>query len=388
MDRNVIKLGELCEIKAGGTPSRSKNEYWKKGNIPWVKIGDLKSKYVNSTSEFITEEGLNNSSAKLFKKGTILYTIFATLGEVSILNIDATTNQAIVGIVHNNKIETEYLYYFLKSKKEYVNDIGRGVAQNNINLSILKDIDVYIPSIDSQQKIIRILNKAQELIDKRKEQIEVLDELVKSKFNEMFGNIVTNSYKWDMVKLKDICLLKSGGTPTRSKPEYFKGNIPWITTIALGKNLIDENDAVEYITQEAIKNSATKLIKEGSLLFGMRVGVGKISVNSVPMCTNQDIMAITEIDTSKYNLIFLKKIIESYSEYFNNQKRGATIQGIKSDTLKEINIPIIEIELQIKFVNFVKQVDKLKLEMEKSLKGLEDNFNSLMQRAFKGELFN
>ena len=179
----------------------------------------------------------------------------------------------------------------------------------------------------------------------------------------MFGNVITNSRNWETIKLKDICLLKSGGTPTRSKPEYFDGDIPWITTVALGKNLIDENDAIEYITEEAVNNSATKLINANSLLFGMRVGVGKISVNTVPMCTNQDIMAITEIDTNKYNLIFLKKIIESYSEYFNNQKRGATIQGIKSETLKEITIPIISSDMQNQFVDFVKQTDKLKFEM-------------------------
>lgn len=201
----------------------------------------------------------------------------------------------------------------------------------------------------------------------------------------MFGNIITNSRNWETVKLKDICLLKSGGTPTRSKPEYFEGDIPWITTVALGKNLIDENDAIEYITQEAIDNSATKLIKENSLLFGMRVGVGKISVNTVSMCTNQDIMAITEIDTSKYNLIFLKKIIESYSEYFNNQKRGATIQGIKSETLKEIEIPIISLEVQNQFANFVKQVDKLKVEEEKTIKMIS---SSIQKKVFKELLSN
>lgn len=202
----------------------------------------------------------------------------------------------------------------------------------------------------------------------------------------MFGNVITNSKGWDTVQLKEICSLKSGGTPTRSRPEYFVGDIPWITTVALGNNLIDYNNAVEYITQEAIDNSATKLIPEGSLLFGMRVGVGKISVNSVPMCTNQDIMAITEIDTSKYNLIFLKKIIESYSEYFNNQKRGATIQGIKSDTLKEIKIPLIDTQLQNQFVEFVNQVDKLKFEVETSLKQLEERLNSFNIKGIQREI--
>lgn len=291
-----------------------------------------------------------------------------------------------------NIINAKYSLYLLKdlyNKKRVLKYQNKTTGIINLKLNdYLNNTEIMIPSIEEQIKISTILDRSQELIDKRKEQIEALDELVKSQFIEMFGNIITNSKNWETVKLKDICLLKSGGTPTRSKSEYFQGDIPWITTVALGKNFINENDAIEYITQEAISNSATKLIKENSLLFGMRVGVGKTSINTVPMCTNQDIMAITEIDTTKYDLIFLKKIIESYSEYFNNQKRGATIQGIKSDTLKEIEIPIISSEAQNQFADFVKQVDKLKFEMEKSLKELEDNFNSLMQKAFKGELFN
>ncbi|EOU2053937.1 restriction endonuclease subunit S [Clostridium perfringens] len=292
----------------------------------------------------------------------------------------------------NKNIVPKFGLYLLKNlynKKKVLKFQNKTTGIINIKLNdYLNNTEITIPNLEVQNRIAEVLNKTQELIDKRKEQIESLDELVKSKFIEMFGNVITNSRNWETVKLKDICLLKSGGTPTRSKPEYFEGDIPWITTVALGKNLIDKNDAIEFITEEAIKNSATKLIQEDSLLFGMRVGVGKISVNTVPMCTNQDIMAITEIDISKYNLIFLKKIIESYSEYFNNQKRGATIQGIKSDTLKEIEIPIISQEIQHHFVDFVKQVDKLKFEMENSLKKLEDNFNSLMQKSFNGELFN
>jgi type I restriction enzyme S subunit len=262
-----------------------------------------------------------------------------------------------------------------------------GIINIRIN-EYIQGAEVAIPNKDSQQKIAEALDKAQYLIDKRKEQLRGLDDLIKSRFIEMFGNLIANNYSWETVKLKDICALRSGGTPTRSKPEYFKGNIPWITTVALGKNLINENDAVEFITQEAIDNSATRLIQDGSLLFGMRVGVGKISANAIPMCTNQDIMAITEIDTDKYNLIFLKKAIEAYSEFFNNQKRGATIQGIKSDTLKEINIPVVELEMQNQFADFVNQVDKLKFEMQQSLGQFENNFNVIMQKAFNGELFN
>ena len=138
-----VKLGDVCIIQSGGTPSRSNLDYWKNGTISWVKISDIKDKYLNFTEEYITYEGLKNSSAKIFSKGTILYTIFATLGEVSILNIEAATNQAIAGIkLVDENVYNDFLYYYLVSKKEEVNNRGRGVAQNNINLSMLKNIEI------------------------------------------------------------------------------------------------------------------------------------------------------------------------------------------------------------------------------------------------------
>ena len=137
----VFRLGDICDVVSGGTRSRSNPVYWQDGTIPWIKISNIKGKYVSEADESITLDGLNGSSAKMLKRGTILYTIFATLGEVGILDIDACTNQAIAGITinHPDRILTDYLYYFLKSKKKYVNGIGRGVAQNNINMSILRE---------------------------------------------------------------------------------------------------------------------------------------------------------------------------------------------------------------------------------------------------------
>ena len=151
-------LDSLCKVASGGTPSRSKKEYWDGGDIPWIKIGNIKSKVVSNADEYITEAGLNNSSTKLFKKGTILYTIFATLGEVGILDFDACTNQAIAGISieKSEEITIDYLYYYLKSKKAEVNQIGRGVAQNNINLSILRKFSIPMREIEEQKTIVAI----------------------------------------------------------------------------------------------------------------------------------------------------------------------------------------------------------------------------------------
>ncbi|EAJ7104329.1 hypothetical protein YZ54_02260 [Campylobacter upsaliensis] len=149
-----VKLGDICEIVSGGTPSRDKIEYWHNGTIPWVKIADVKNNVVNQTQEFITELGLENSSAKIFKKGTLLYTIFATLGETAILNIDAATNQAIAALIEAYDYDTKFLMYCLMSMKDYVNSLGRGVAQNNINQTMLKNFTIPLPPLCEQQEIV------------------------------------------------------------------------------------------------------------------------------------------------------------------------------------------------------------------------------------------
>ena len=357
----MVRLGDICTIQSGGTPSRHNKAYWDDGTIPWVKISDIKDKYLDATEERITKLGLENSSAKIFPAGTILYTIFATLGEVCILNIEAATNQAISGIqLESKQVDKDYLYHYLSSLKSTVNNIGRGVAQNNINMTILRNFEIPLPPLEEQRKIAAVLDKVRDLIAKRRTQLDKLDELVKSRFIEMFGDVTKNEKNWSTRKISEIATLQSGGTPSRQFPKYFEGTIPWITTVALGKNAIGIEDAIEYITEEAIENSATKLIPKNSLLFGIRVGVGKVSENIVPMCINQDIVAIIINDRYKLNMLFLKNLLDMFSGYFNSQKRGATIQGIKSEVLKNISVSLPPIELQNQFAAFVKQTDKSK----------------------------
>ncbi len=201
-----VKLGDVCKIQAGGTPSRANLSYWN-GDIPWVKISDIKEKYLNKTEEFITHDGLNNSSAKIFEKGTILYTIFATLGEVSILEIEATTNQAIAGLqIVDKNVNQNYLYYYLVSLKSYVNEVGRGVAQNNINMQILRNFEIPLPSLEEQKAIAERLDKVSGLIEKRKTQLKKLGLLIKSRFIEMFGDPVSNPFRWSTLTMKQASI--------------------------------------------------------------------------------------------------------------------------------------------------------------------------------------
>ena len=155
------RLGDIAVISAGGTPDRTNNIYWSNGDIPWLKISDITSstKYVTKATEFITREGLENSSAKIFKKGTILYTIFATVGEVAILDFDSACNQAIAAIDLYDKDLTFWVYYFLINLKDYIDTISKGCAQLNINQKILKSVLIPIPPKTEQVRIISCLDE-------------------------------------------------------------------------------------------------------------------------------------------------------------------------------------------------------------------------------------
>ena len=175
--------------------------------------------------------------------------------------------------------------------------------------------------------------------------------------------------RWKTVQLGDIGVFQTGGTPSRNRSDFFQGIHPWVTTPALGAIYIDKSNANAFLTDEAIKNSATKIIPKKSLLIGIRVGVGKASINTVPMCTNQDIVSISNIDTSRISLEYLHKYIETKKNYFDSQKRGATIQGIRSELLKRLAIPLPPLLIQQQIAEVLNctstQIEKQNTQIEK-----------------------
>ena len=175
--------------------------------------------------------------------------------------------------------------------------------------------------------------------------------------------------KWETVRLGDIGGFRTGGTPSRKISDYFNGEHPWITTVALGDTYIGSSYANEFLTDEAIEKSATKVIPANSLLIGIRVGVGKTSINSVPMCTNQDIVSISDIDCSLISIEYLQKYIGTLKGYFDSQKRGATIQGINTGIVKELMIPLPPLDVQQKIADVLDNASALielrKAQMEK-----------------------
>ena len=174
-----------------------------------------------------------------------------------------------------------------------------------------------------------------------------------------------------IMKLKDICDFQSGGTPSKRNSEFFNGTIPWITTTALNNSKINEACATEWITESAIVGSAAKIVPAHSIMVGTRVGVGKVAINTVKMSTNQDIIALLNIDERNWSKEYLCKFIQSKFDYLNSQSRGATIKGIKIDVLANLKITQIPLNRQKEVSKTIDKVQKILEDRKKQLQGLD-----------------
>ena len=381
-----IKLNELCEINIGKTPSRNKEQYWGEG-VKWLSIADLKSKYISDTKEQITEEAIAECNMKIVPKNTVVMSFKLSIGKTAILAKDMCTNEAIANfpIKKEQILLSEYLYYALRTLN--FDNTDRAVMGATLNKAKLNELIIPYCNMDRQKKIVELLNKAQELVDKKKAQIKSLDELVKSQFIELFGNL-KNEEKLHLEGCTAFIDYR-GNTPVLSESE---SGIRIINAKSVGNGFFKYID--EYISEDTYNSWMKRGFPvAGDVLFvteGHTFGnVCRIPSDLKKFAMGQRVITM-QGKNGLLNNVFLAQYMQSMSFKIDidKYKTGSSAQGIRSKELQKILIPIPPIELQKQFADFVKQVDKLKFEMQKSLEEMENNFNSLMQRAFKGELFN
>ncbi|MGU8250406.1 restriction endonuclease subunit S [Clostridium perfringens] len=305
---------------------------------------------------------------------------------------DAYQRTYIIEVKDKLKVNTKYLYYYMSKYIEVLRNQSIGGVIKYIKLANLTEAKIPIISLDKQIKIIEILDLAQMIIEKRKKSIELLDELVKSKFIEMFGDPYLNPKRWAKKELKEIMLLANNGLSRRGND--LDGNIVL--------RLVELQDGyLDYTSVNRIKLTESEekryLLKDGDFLFARVNG----NPDNVGRCAyyqeigekvfHNDHIIRVRFDNTLINNCFVSTMLNSGYGKLQMKDKLKTSAGqytVNQTGISEIKVVVPPIELQNKFEDFVKQVDKLKFEMEHSLKELEDNFNSLMQKAFKGELFN
>src|SRR5690606_31948017 len=192
-----LELQEVCSVKSGGTPDRKNASYWN-GNIPYVKTGEIYFNRIKHAEEFITEEGLNNSSARLISPGTILMAMYGqgvTRGRVAILEIEAAINQAVAAISCSERINNEFLFYQLMDLYEHLRMISdaRGGNQSNLNGKLIKELKIVVPDIEIQRQIVAQIEKEQALVDANKLLIEIFEQKIKDRIAKVWGTSTSSA---------------------------------------------------------------------------------------------------------------------------------------------------------------------------------------------------
>ena len=352
------KLGEICDFISGGTPSKSKNEYWKNGNIPWIKISDFKEKYIKCSDEKITKNGLENSSAKLLKKGTILYTIFASVGKVAILDIEATTNQAIVGVnlKENNLVDKDFLYYFLCSIENNIKRQARGVAQNNINISILKNVCIPILPISSQKNIVKTLMRLEDILENFKQKQILINFLNKSLF--------TKYSIGEKESIANLCYVKARiGWQGLTKKEYLSnGEYYLITGVDFKNEKIDFKNCF-YVTKERYNQDENIKVKINDILLTKDGTIGKVAIVDKlekPATLNSGVFVLRpKVNNLNVTYLMHSLISEDFKKFIDDIKIGATVPHLNQAALLKYKLILPPIKLQNKFAKKIEKITKL-----------------------------
>ena len=388
--KRIQKIKEVCTI-SGGYAFKS-NDFTRQG-IPIIRIGDISGNKVNISSGTVFFEEYNEKLNKfIIEKGDILVALSgATTGKFGIYDeeIQALLNQRVAKISPKENINNKYLYHYMNKLQNIIYNKALGCAQPNISPNEIGEIEIYVPSRLEQDKISDVLDIAKDLIDKRKKQIEELDLLVKSKFIEMFGDPVKNPLEWQKGKIADIIVKTQYGTS--NKADEFNGDFK---VLRMNNITYDGNwdfTSIKYINLDE-KEQKKYLVYKGEVLFNRTNSkelVGKTAVYKEDEPMAYAGYLVKAIPNERANGEFISAYMNTKyvkDKLLNMAKNIVGMANINAEEFKKIDVYIPPIELQNQFADFVKQVDKLKFEMEKSLKELEENFNSLMQKIFKVEL--
>ncbi len=321
-------ISDLATVTGGGTPDTTVKSYWN-GYIQWFTPSEIgKNKYVDLSLRTITEEGLNNSSAKLLSPYTILLSSRATVGECSIALQECATNQGFQSLIAKN-CDIDFLYYLIQTKKKELIRKACGSTFLEISANEIRKIHTYVPSINEQKKIGVLLSLIDKRIDTQNKIIEKLETLIKGIVDSIF-----TANKFPKVPFKEIYVRAGeGGTPSTSNPEYYdNGTIPFIKIDDLQNKYIKTNK--DCITDLGLQKSSAWIVPANSIIYSNGATIGAISINLFPVCTKQGILGV--VPKADINVEFLYYFMTS-TAFTKAVERIVTEGTMRTAYLKDIN---------------------------------------------------
>ena len=383
-DWPTVRLSDVCTVTAGGTPSRANHEYFV-GDIPWVKIGDMLQGVVTETEESITPSAVQNSAAKLLPAGTVLISIFATIGRTAVLGVPATTNQAIAGLTPHNteELSPTFLRRWLDSLVRTLEGRARGVAQVNVNSGILRALEIPLPPIDEQRRIAAILDQADTLRAKRREALAHLDDLTHSIFLDMFGDPVTNPLGWPVTTLTHLGQLDRGVSRHRPRndPSLLGGRHPLVQTgeVANSGGYIRSYTS----TYSDLGLAQSKTWPAGTLCITIAANIAKTGILTFDSCFPDSVVGFTsDKETTQYVRVWLG-FLQGTLERSAPQSAQ---KNINLAILRNLPVPKPPAEIIEEFAGHLERLEEAKNLAAADAQVLNGLFTSLQSRAFAGEL--
>jgi type I restriction enzyme M protein len=322
---NFIRIGDYFQTSSGGTPLKTVKEFWEKGSIPWLKSGEVAQGYIYKSEEFITEKALTSSSAKMFPINTVLIAMYgATTGRVGLLKCEASTNQAVCGILPDEKIVPEFLYYLLKARRDFLVSLSVGGAQPNISQTIIKDLRIPLPSLIIQREIVSEIESYQKIIDGARQVVE------------NYKPHIDIDPAWEMVELGSI-FSKVNKSVLPPNMDETKINYIGLENISHGSG---ELEGEILVSPRSIKSTKTAFLA-GDVLYGkLRPNLNKVYYSEIKGICSTDIFVLHgkgNVNSKLYAYYFLSA--EFNSEVLRSLK-GAQLPRVGYEDFSKILIPL------------------------------------------------
>lgn len=375
------RLGEVSESFSGGTPSVGNKTFYG-GEIPFIKSGEIR---LSKTADYITEEGLNNSSARLVNKGDILYALYgATSGEVGISKIDGAINQAVLCI--RSSLNHYFLFSQLNHYKTQITHTFLQGGQGNLSGQIVKELKVYFPSLPEQQKIADFLSAVDKRLQLLKDKKTKLEEYKRGVMQRIFSQELRftrpdgSAYPdWELKRLKQF--VDQFIVPMRDKPKFLDGNIPWCRIEDFEGKYLYKSKSNQGVSKNVVRDMNLKIYPINTLLVSCSANLGICAIVKKELITNQTFIGLVP----NHNLIhveFLYYIMGLSCKRLNALSSGTTISYLSREEFEKFTIEYPHLDEQRQIADFLSAIDDKITLLTKQIESTEQYKKGLLQQMF------
>lgn len=383
------KLKDIFDLQMGKTPSRNNSEYWNTEDYKWISIADLgkTGKYISETKEYLSESAVTESGIKIIPANTVVMSFKLSIGKTAITAEDMYSNEAIMAFHDRHVIDIlpEYIYYMFKYKN-WDEGSNKAVMGKTLNKATLSEVEIDICSMEEQREIVNVLDKMMAVLEGRETELALLDNLIKARFIELFGDVGTGVFNYETYKLGDVA--KVGSSHRVFTTEFVESGIPFYRGTEIGELANGQKPSDPYyISEEHYVRLASDDTepKVGDLLMPSICNKGQVWLvdTEEPFYYKDGRVLCISPDRTVFNSKFLQYFMrEKTLIEYPKMGSGSTFAEFKIFLLKDMDVLVPPIELQEQFADFVKQVDKSKVAIQAALDKTQLLFDSLMQKYF------